>query len=250
MAEENSFKENLNWKKLSIDAVNTIIATAIGIILGLLVDNWREKVNNQENYQKVIVATINNLENYQQQMTDIKDYMQFSKEYVDYYTSDDYEITDSTMNELANIFFFSDFKQQDRWIEENFISNGGFIENTDLRLKIGNVYSLVDLCRSNVTELKASADKAYEKYLEYYSIENDTKAFEKFMDDKTIQNYTQNLYMMHSNVNYYLANMKDLIDEIIKMSNADEEALKEMRISSKKINDLLNKERADNSEQE
>ena len=54
MAEENSFKESLNWKKISIDAVNTIIATAIGIIIGLLVDKWRENISNQENYQKVI----------------------------------------------------------------------------------------------------------------------------------------------------------------------------------------------------
>ena len=243
MADENSFRDNLNWKKLSIDAVNTIIATAIGIILGLLVDNWRESISNQENYQKVIVATINNLENYQHQMEDIEDWIRVEKEYAEYYQSDDCEVTDSTMDELVNIFFFTDFMQQDRWIEENFISNGGFIENTELRLKIGNVYSLVDLCRNNVTELKASADKAYEKYLGYYSIENDNKAFEKFMDDKTIQNYIGTLYMMHDNITYYLANMKDLIQEIILMSDADEESLNAMRQSSKKINDLLNKQR-------
>ena len=159
MAEENSFKENLNWKKISIDAVNTIIATAIGIIIGLLVDKWRENISNQENYQKVIVATINNLENYQQQIEKLQASMQGAEDTFDQLMSDEYEFTDETLDDMGDVIFVGDFMQQDRWIEENFITNGGFIENTDLRLKIGNVYSLIDLCKNISSQRRTPAQK-------------------------------------------------------------------------------------------
>ncbi|MBP5368548.1 MAG: hypothetical protein J6Z01_08880, partial [Bacteroidales bacterium] len=183
MADENSFRENLNWKKLSIDAVNTIIATAIGIILGLLVDNWRESISNQENYQKVIVATIVNLENYKSQIENLESYVDYSNdEFLNLY-SEEFEETDSTMDEITYLFFAENFQQQDRWIEENFITNGGFIEDADLRLKIGNVYSLIDLCKNSFANLKSISDKAYDKYLDIYVNEDSNKAFDKLITD-------------------------------------------------------------------
>ncbi|MBQ3655984.1 MAG: hypothetical protein II956_03930 [Bacteroidales bacterium] len=244
MAEENSFKENLNWKKLSIDAVNTIIATAIGIIIGLLVDKWRENISNEENYQKVIVATINNLENYEKQITNLQsDWIAYYEEALTAMDSDEYEETDSSFDEIPDLLFAKDFMQQDRWIEENFISNGGFIENTDLRLKIGNVYSLIDLCKNNVIRLKSLADKAYEKYLSIAVSEKPEKAFSKILADKDFVNYSMAVSEVNDNLKQYLAIIKDLNAEIIKMSNADEKALNEMREASKKIQETINKER-------
>ena len=133
--------------------------------------------------------------------------------------------------------------QQDRWIEENFISNGGFIENTDLRLKIGNVYSLIDLCKNNVIRLKSLADKAYEKYLSIAVSEKPEKAFSKILADKDFVNYSMAVSEVNDNLKQYLAIIKDLNAEIIKMSNADEKALNEMREASKKIQETINKER-------
>ena len=243
MAEENSFKENLNWKKLSIDAVNTIIATAIGIIIGLLVDKWRENISNEENYQKVIVATINNLENYQQQIENIQSWVEYNQSVFDEAISDDYEVTDSTYDYLAANIYNCDFMQQDRWIEENFINNGGFIENTDLRLKIGNVYSLIDLCKNKLSALKEKSDKTYEKYLDYYDGSNLIKSAEKYFTDKDFIAYNSLLRDTNGDLKYYIANIKELTAQIIKMSNADEKALNEMRESSKKILETLTKER-------
>ena len=243
MAEENSFKENLNWKKLSIDAVNTIIATAIGIIIGLLVDKWRENISNEENYQKVIVATINNLENYQKQIENIQTWAEYNASVYDEVSSDDYETTDSTYDYLAENLYNCDFMQQDRWIEENFINNGGFIENTDLRLKIGNVYSLIDLCKNKLAALKEKSDKSYEKYLDYYDDSNKQKALAKYGSDKDFIAYNSLLSETNNDLKYYIANIKELTAQIIKMSNADEKALNEMRESSKKILETLTKER-------
>lgn len=243
MAEENSFKENLNWKKLSIDAVNTIIATAIGIIIGLLVDKWRENISNEENYQKVIVATINNLENYQQQIENIQSWVEYNQSVFDEAISDDYEVSDSTYDYLAANIYNCDFMQQDRWIEENFINNGGFIENTDLRLKIGNVYSLIDLCKNKLSALKEKSDKTYEKYLDYYDGSNLIKSVEKYFADKDFIAYNSLLRETNGDLKYYIANIKELTAQIIKMSNADEKALNEMRESSKKILETLTKER-------
>ncbi|MBQ1884487.1 MAG: hypothetical protein II165_05655, partial [Bacteroidales bacterium] len=69
------------------------------------------------------------------------------------------------MDDISYLFFVENFQQQDRWIEENFITNGGFIEDADLRLKIGNVYSLIELCKNRFNQLKESSNKAYDKYL-------------------------------------------------------------------------------------
>ena len=247
MAEENSFKENLNWKKISIDAVNTIIATAIGIIIGLLVDKWRENISNQENYQKVIVATINNLENYQQQIEKLQTGLQDAEDTFDKLSSDEYEITDETLSDMSDIIFNGDFMQQDRWIEENFITNGGFIENTDLRLKIGNVYSLIDLCKNKIISMKAAGDKMTEKYLAYY-VEYSNKQTEgaaKLMQDKDFINYYAQLSFANDDVKTSLEIIKDLTAEIIKLSDADQTELNKMRESSKKINDIINKKRGE-----
>jgi len=243
MSEENSFKENLNWKKLSIDAVNTIIATAIGIVIGLLVDKWRENISNEENYQKVIVATINNLENYQTQIENLKSWSAYSAECFDALASDDYELSDSSINDLGEVFFNQDFMQQDRWIEENFITNGSFIENTDLRLKIGNVYSLIDLAKSKFLKLKGLSDKAYEKYLNYLVNENNQKAWEKTWTDKDFLNYYSAILTTNADIDSYIANIKELNGNILKISKADEKALNEMRQSSKKILETLTKEK-------
>lgn len=243
MSEENSFKENLNWKKLSIDAVNTIIATAIGIVIGLLVDKWREKVSNEENYQKVIVATINNLENYQTQIENLKSWSAYSEECFDSFTTDDYEASDSSINELSEVFFNKDFMQQDRWIEENFITNGSFIENTDLRLKIGNVYSLIDLAKNKFLKLKDLSDKAYEKYLNYLVNENGPNAWEKIWSDKDFLNYCSAVLSTNADIDSYIANIKELNGNILKIANADEKSLNEMRESSKKILETLTKEK-------
>ena len=225
MAEENSFKENLNWKKLSIDAVNTIIATAIGIILGLLVDNWREKVNNQENYQKVIVATIVNLENYQKQIENLKTYSDYGESVFEELTSEDYEISDSTIEDLKEIFFTEDFKQQDRWIEENFITNGGFIEDADLRLKIGNVYSLIDLCKHSFVDLKEYSNKAYDKYLQFYVNEKPQDALEKIISNQECLAYISKIHYSNAQLDEWIQNIADLNTEIIKMAKADEKQL-------------------------
>ena len=104
----------------------------------------------------MIVATINNLENYQAQIEKIQVSLQSAEDVYDNITSEDYEFSDETLDELGDMIFESDFMQQDRWIEENFITNGGFIENTDLRLKIGNVYSLIDLCKNKIVAMKES----------------------------------------------------------------------------------------------
>jgi len=247
MAEENSFKENLNWKKISIDAVNTIIATAIGIIIGLLVDKWRENISNQENYQKVIVATINNLENYQQQIEKLQASMQGAEDTFDQLMSDEYEFTDETLDDMGDVIFVGDFMQQDRWIEENFITNGGFIENTDLRLKIGNVYSLIDLCKNKIVTTKDAGTKMTEKYLAYvveYS-NKQTEGAAKLMQDKDFINYYAKLTMSNDDVKTSLAIIKDLTAEIIKLSDADQNELNKMRESSKKINDIINKKRGE-----
>ena len=243
MAEENSFKENLNWKKISIDAVNTIIATAIGIIIGLLVDKWRENISNQENYQKVIVATINNLENYQNQIENLQEWMQYSLDLNDAIWEEDYDDKDSAnIEEFDYIFFAQDFKQQDKWIEENFITNGGFIEDTDLRLKIGSVYSMIDLCRKEIESLKRDAEKNYGNHLNNYF--NDTKTcIEKTRNDNYYSRYIVKLAGANANVKMYLDVIKELNAEIIKISNADQTELNKMRESSKKINEIINKER-------
>lgn len=243
MAEENSFKENLNWKKLSIDAVNTIIATAIGIILGLLVDKWRENVNNQENYQKVIVATIVNLENYKSQIENLESYVEYSNDEFTNLYSDEFEETDSTMDDISYLFFVENFQQQDRWIEENFITNGGFIEDADLRLKIGNVYSLIDLCKNSFANLKSVSDKAYDKYLDIYVNEDSNKAFDKLITDKEFMAYSTAVSECKYNVDVWLKSIDDLTQEIVKIANADEKQLNDMRQSSKKILDMISKSR-------
>lgn len=243
MAEENSFKENLNWKKLSIDAVNTIIATAIGIILGLLVDKWRENVSNQENYQKVIVATIVNLENYEQQIKNLKSYTEYNEECYNSFFESDYEETDSTMDEIGYVFFSEEFKQQDRWIEENFITNGGFIEDADLRLKIGNVYSLIDLCKNRFNQLKESSNKAYDRYLNIYVNEDPKEAFDKVIFDKEFLAYGSNLGVANLDIADWLVSIEELTKEIIKISNADEKQLNDMRQASKKILDKISQAR-------
>ena len=247
MAEENSFKENLNWKKISIDAVNTIIATAIGIIIGLLVDKWRENISNQENYQKVIVATINNLENYQNQISKIQGYLQAAEDVYDNMTSDEYEPSDETLDELGDMIFESDFMQQDRWIEENFITNGGFIENTDLRLKIGNVYSLIDLCKSKILAMKESGKVFTEKYAEVYIKYQDDQltGAKKFMQSKDLLTYYAQLTTTNSDVQSSIAIIKDLTNEIIQMSDADQDELNKMRESSKKITEIIIKNRGE-----
>ncbi|MBR6279268.1 MAG: hypothetical protein IKR41_11035 [Bacteroidales bacterium] len=246
MAEEteNQFKENFNWQKITIDAVNTIIATAIGIIIGLLVDKWRENISNEENYQKIIVATINNLENYEKQISNIQtQWIQYCEEGFENIESDDYEETDSSLNEITDLFFWEDFMQQDRWIEENFINNGGFIEDTDLRLKIGNVYSLVDLCKNNIVKLRNSTEKAYDRYLYYFINEKPENAFSKLINDKDLINYRETVREVYYNLDEYITIIKDLNAEIIKKSNADEKALNEQRESSKKILEIINKAR-------
>ena len=244
MAEENSFKENLNWKKITIDAVNTVIATAIGIIIGLLVDKWRENISNEENYQKVIVATINNLENYQQQIENLYSWSEYSENVFEEVLSEDYQISDTSADYFENVFFAQDFMQQDRWIEENFITNGGFIENTDLRLKIGNVYSLIDLAKSKFLLLKDASEKATAKYIDY--IAKETKfdsVWKKLWKDKDFLNYYAHLSSTNEDIKSYLENIKELTTQIIQMSNADEKALNEMRESSKKIIETLSKSR-------
>lgn len=246
MAEENSFKENLNWKKISIDAVNTIIATAIGIIIGLLVDKWRENISNQENYQKVIVATINNLENYQNQITNLQGALQVSEDVYETVLSEDYEVSDETLSELGGVIFNGDFMQQDRWIEENFITNGGFIENTDLRLKIGNVYSIIDLCKNKIIAMKEPSVKMTEKYLSYYVEYDGDKALlgaGKLMQDKDFVNYYAKVSLTNDDIQTSLEIIRDLTAEIIKLSDADQDELNKMRESSKKINDLINKKK-------
>lgn len=247
MAEENSFKENLNWKKISIDAVNTIIATAIGIIIGLLVDKWRENISNQENYQKVIVATINNLENYQHQIVRVQGDLDRAEGAFDNITSDEYELTDETLDDLGDMIFESDFMQQDRWIEENFITNGGFIENTDLRLKIGNVYSLIELCKSKIIAMKESGKVFTEKYAEVYvKYQNDKLAGAKnFMQSKDLLTYYAQLSTTNNDVQSSIAIIKDLTNEIIQMSDADQDELNKMRESSKKINEIIIKNRGE-----
>jgi len=247
MAEENSFKENLNWKKISIDAVNTIIATAIGIIIGLLVDKWRENISNQENYQKVIVATINNLENYQAQIEKIQVRLQSAEDVYDNITSEDYEFSDETLDELGDMIFESDFMQQDRWIEENFITNGGFIENTDLRLKIGNVYSLIDLCKNKIVAMKESGKIYLEKYADCYIKYQDDKmkGAQKFMMSKDFLTYYAQLTGSNGDIQSSLTIIKELSAEIIKMSDADQDELNKMRESSKKINDIITREKGE-----
>lgn len=247
MAEENSFKENLNWKKISIDAVNTIIATAIGIIIGLLVDKWRENISNQENYQKVIVATINNLENYQHQIERVQGDLARAEGAFDNITSDEYELSDETLDDLGDMIFESDFMQQDRWIEENFITNGGFIENTDLRLKIGNVYSLIELCKSKIIAMKESGKVFTEKYAEVYvKYQNDMLAGAKnFIQSKDLLTYYAQLTTTNSDVQSSIAIIKGLTNEIIQMSDADQDELNKMRESSKKINEIIIKNRGE-----
>ena len=247
MAEENSFKENLNWKKISIDAVNTIIATAIGIIIGLLVDKWRENISNQENYQKVIVATINNLENYQQQIEKLQASMQGAEDTFDQLMSDEYEFTDETLDDMGDVIFVGDFMQQDRWIEENFITNGGFIENTDLRLKIGNVYSLIELCKSKILAMKESGKVFTEKYAEVYIKYQDDQltGAKKFMQSKDLLTYYAQLTTTNSDVQSSIAIIKDLTNEIIQMSDADQDELNKMRESSKKITEIIIKNRGE-----
>ena len=243
MAEENSFKESLNWKKISIDAVNTIIATAIGIIIGLLVDKWRENISNQENYQKVIVATINNLENYQHQIERIQVDLQVAEDVYNDMISGENPLSDKTLDGLSDMIFDTDFKQQDRWIEENFITNGGFIENTDLRLKIGNVYSLIDLCKNKIVAMKESGKVFMEKYAEcYIKYQNDKETGAKeFILSKDFLTYYAQLSGSNEDIKTSLVIIKDLTDEIIKLSDADQEELNKMRESSKKINEIINK---------
>jgi uncharacterized membrane-anchored protein YhcB (DUF1043 family) len=245
MAEENSFRENLNWKKISIDAVNTIIATAIGIIIGLLVDKWRENISNEENYQKVIVATINNLENYQHQIENIQSDLERAEGVFDKITSDDYDLSDETLDDIGDMIFESDFMQQDRWIEENFITNGGFIENTDLRLKVGNVYSLIDLCKSKILAMKRDGKNFTEKYADIYIKYQDDKlaGAKSFVQTKDFLTYYALLTNTNTDIKNSIAIIKDLTTEIIQMSDADQEELNKMRESSKRINDIITKER-------
>ncbi len=239
MAEENSFKENLNWKKLTIDAINTIIATAIGIIIGLFVDKAKEDADKADNYQKIIVATINNLENYEAQITALQEYTQFGVDYLDE-ISEAEQLPEDAADNFFGIYYQESFKNQDRWIEENFISNGNFIEDTDLRLKIGSVYSTIELVRNTLNELKDVATPEMNKYMSRY-IENDQTCIAKTGQDKTFSNYVAKLNIANDNVKTYLAIIKDLNADILKISKADANELAKMRESSKKINDLINK---------
>jgi hypothetical protein len=241
MAEENSFKENLNWKKLTIDAVNTIIATAIGIIIGLIVDKAKEDASNAENYQKIIVATINNLENYEKQIENHQEWMQYGIDIITEISEDEYDIKDSAnIEEFDNVFFSQSFAQQDRWIEENFITNGNFIENTDLRLKIGTVYSIIDLCKNEINSLKSEAEAQYNKHLDRYFDDTNT-CVDKTTNDSYFSRYIVKLAGTNEILKMYIAQIKDLNSEILKLSNADEKELNKMRESSKKINDMINK---------
>lgn len=242
MAEE-SFKESFNWKKLTIDAVNTIIATAIGIIIGLFVDKAKENADKEENYQKIIVATYNNLENYQKQVENLLGELKAGHEF---YENFDAEKMDSTVYEqFFSVFFESAFQQQDRWIEENFISNGGFIEDNDVRLKIGSVYSVVDLCKAKFAELKAGSDPHYSKYIERY-LDDPAQAFEStVVTDKSFQAYYVNTYVIEGQLDAYLGIIKDLNQEIYKMTIDGHDDLKKeldaMRASSNKINEVMTK---------
>lgn len=241
MAEENSFKENLNWKKLTIDAVNTIIATAIGIIIGLIVDKAKEDASNAENYQKIIVATINNLENYEQQIENHQEWMQYGVDIISEIAEGEYDFKDSAnIEEFDNVFFSQSFAQQDRWIEENFITNGNFIENTDLRLKIGTVYSIIDLCKNEINSLKSEAEAQYNKHLDRYFDDTNT-CVDKTTNDSYFSRYIVKLASTNEILKMYIAQIKDLNSEILKLSNADEKELNKMRESSKKINDMINK---------
>lgn len=239
MAEENSFKDNLNWKKLSIDAINTIIATAIGIVIGLLVDKAKENSDKAENYQKIIVATINNLENYQSQIESLQEFTQYGLDLLDE-VSESEQLPEDIADNFFNVYYEESFKSQDRWIEENFIANGNFIEDTDLRLKIGNVYSTIELARNVLNELRTAAVPELDKYTNRY-IDNEKTCINKTIEDKSFTNYIEKLSSANYKVKTYIAIIKDLNADILKISKADENELNKMRESSKKINDLINK---------
>jgi hypothetical protein len=156
-------------------------------------------------------------------------------------------MSNETLDDLGDMIFETDFMQQDRWIEENFITNGGFIENTDLRLKIGNVYSLIELCKSKIVAMKESGKVFTEKYAEVYiKYQNDPLVGAKnFMQTKDFLTYYAQLSTTNVDVQSSIAIIKDLTDEIIKMSDADQDELNKMRESSKKINDIILKNRGE-----
>lgn len=249
MAEENVFKEELNGKALIIDAIKTIIATAIGLMFGLLMDKTTEKIQNRANYQQIIVATINNLEDYQTQIENLQNWMQYACDYIGSLSEEEYDPTDpSTIEEFDYVFFTQNFRQQDKWIEENFITNGNFIENTDLRLKIGSVYSTINLCQKDIEALKQEAEKEYGAHLDRY-IDDKTHCIETTLNDNHFLRYYVKLGTTNEQIKQYLGIIKDLNAEIIKISDADQEELQKMRESSKRINEILNKERNTNDEE-
>jgi len=246
MAEE-SFKENLNWKKITIDAINTIIATAIGIVIGLLVDKVRENINNQENYQKIICATINNLEDYEGQISNHLDWIKYSLDTYDEITEmEDWSDTLAT-DGMFDVFFKEDFIHKDRWIEENFITNGSFIEDADLRLQIGSVYSFVDICKQKILDINTESEAVYKNYLAFYA-DNEKTAVKKIVDSKLFLNYILKLTSLKVDLQSYLNSIHEINQTILKNSNANQEDIQKMRESSKKINDILYKNVSNQSE--
>jgi hypothetical protein len=181
------------------------------------------------------------LENYEKQIENHQEWMQYGIDIITEISEDEYDIKDSAnIEEFDNVFFSQSFAQQDRWIEENFITNGNFIENTDLRLKIGTVYSIIDLCKNEINSLKSEAEAQYNKHLDRYFDDTNT-CVDKTTNDSYFSRYIVKLAGTNEILKMYIAQIKDLNSEILKLSNADEKELNKMRESSKKINDMINK---------
>ena len=79
--------------------------------------------------------------------------------------------------------------------------------------------------------------------MDIYVNEDSKNAFDKLLTDKEFMAYSSAITETKYNIDTWLKSIDDLTQEIVKIANADEKQLNDMRQSSKKILDMISKSR-------
>ncbi|MCQ2973885.1 MAG: hypothetical protein MJ211_03660 [Bacteroidales bacterium] len=231
--------ETKSWLK---DVANGALGTIIGILLTFGFDKAVEVHDAHENYVKITAATIINLERYVDQISACKNQLDYIQETLESVS----EMDDETLEDSTSIYNFYDifaelsFVQYDRWIEENFITKGEFIDNTDLRLKIGQVYSYKDLSKVEIEAFNKIRLVQYEKYFDK-DCEGVKNPIIEIMQDKSFNKFLLAAYSLQANIDSYLKIMTSELDEIKKIADIPEEEMKSLRESATKLENVVNK---------
>lgn len=239
------FHDSLNWKVLTIDAIKTILSIAIGSMVGYMTSSYSNAQAKEGRNQKMIVATVSNIENYKTNIETIRDDLKWIEESFYQLCSELEEnpnpevLADSALvMDFMGMYFQSPFPKQDTWIEENFITNGSFIRKTEVRLEIGSAYSIIDQCEREVKSLQKVALPEYDKYWANW-MENESTAVLNAISDQAFYHYIVKVAETRELINEYLEVLSDLVDEIIENSKVDKEALASMRKTSGKVKDSM-----------